>query len=633
MDEIYQSIREHDREIRLLELLPSQNRDSLLEGRLSHVSLDAKPPYQCVSYVWGQPEFTELIQLNGIPLYITLNLHQVLQHLRLASESRTLWVDALCINQKDDVEKGKQVALMKEIYQLSKVDLVWLPSQTKASGHADSIPWRLRGNSTVQILTRGLEIVRNIQSGKITKGEVEEREWRPWFKRPLAESAMKSQAGESHPQSRLEIEVEATEFIRHTFRDVPIWKRVWIMQELAYSPRILLLSGATELHWQIISSFLANSKYNQAVGTIVGGHESWEPSIVDYALEAANTIELQRRELLNNKQTSFMDTLVKFRHTHATDPRDKIYAVLSLVSEPHSINIDYRKSKKEVFTESAIALINTMSNLDVICQSYWESPATRPKSNLPSWVPDFTHGKQSEDLYYHFVFAQRSVFNAGGTLCRTPCKTLDGSILQVSGVRLGQITRLSTYKRRDHYKEGAQDWFQSLFKECILDPPSQKYVTGESHLQAFWRTLVMDCKAYPIQRLSPEEVNTDHQIFEKWVANLSSPMPYHDDDVHPAPPPLSEWLLERSMEAWTFGVTDGGFYVMVLRDGTKEGDLVVTLDGAETPVVLRSDHDYKESGKDVFHVVHVAYVHGFMDGETRAWVKSGRLTESEFLIS
>ena len=59
------------------------------------------------------------------PLSITENLHSALQHLRNENESRLLWVDAICINQFDIIERNRQVSLIAAIF--------------KSAGHA--IPW------------------------------------------------------------------------------------------------------------------------------------------------------------------------------------------------------------------------------------------------------------------------------------------------------------------------------------------------------------------------------------------------------------------------------------------------------------------------------------------------------------
>jgi Heterokaryon incompatibility protein (HET) len=47
-----------------------------------------------------------------------------------------MWIDAICIHQKDDLEKGPQVALMGDIYRLADRVVVWLGPEADGSGRA-----------------------------------------------------------------------------------------------------------------------------------------------------------------------------------------------------------------------------------------------------------------------------------------------------------------------------------------------------------------------------------------------------------------------------------------------------------------------------------------------------------------
>lgn len=52
----------------------------------------------------------------------------MLRHLRKDHRRVRLWVDAICLNQEDDKEKGIQVQLMGEIYQCARKLHLWLGS-------------------------------------------------------------------------------------------------------------------------------------------------------------------------------------------------------------------------------------------------------------------------------------------------------------------------------------------------------------------------------------------------------------------------------------------------------------------------------------------------------------------------
>ncbi|KAK0625811.1 heterokaryon incompatibility, partial [Immersiella caudata] len=72
--------------------------------------------YEALSHVWGDPSKTKAITINGTPFSVTGNREAALLRLRRADTERILWVDALYINQVDDVEKSREVMRMRAIY-------------------------------------------------------------------------------------------------------------------------------------------------------------------------------------------------------------------------------------------------------------------------------------------------------------------------------------------------------------------------------------------------------------------------------------------------------------------------------------------------------------------------------------
>jgi hypothetical protein len=102
-------------------------------------SISSTTPYSALSYTWGDGQPTKTISMNGLPLKITRNLEEALRSLRDDSEgghSRTLWVDAICINQIDLLERNHQVSQMQEIYADAEEVIVWLGPSTATSSIA-----------------------------------------------------------------------------------------------------------------------------------------------------------------------------------------------------------------------------------------------------------------------------------------------------------------------------------------------------------------------------------------------------------------------------------------------------------------------------------------------------------------
>ena len=121
-------------EFRLLTLL--ENEDSSEEGQicceLKHAYLDDSPQYHALSYCWGDPTVIAPILVNGLTMEVTTNLEAALRELR-SQKVKTIWVDALCINQQDPTERGLQVMRMGLIYSRAFTVLAWLGPESDGS--------------------------------------------------------------------------------------------------------------------------------------------------------------------------------------------------------------------------------------------------------------------------------------------------------------------------------------------------------------------------------------------------------------------------------------------------------------------------------------------------------------------
>ena len=95
---------------------------------LQHVSLQdyPKPQYETISYVWGDPAVRGTIFVHGRATDVPASTERVLKRFRNPVRDRVLWIDAVCINQADPVERGQQVAMMADIYANTFHGLIWL---------------------------------------------------------------------------------------------------------------------------------------------------------------------------------------------------------------------------------------------------------------------------------------------------------------------------------------------------------------------------------------------------------------------------------------------------------------------------------------------------------------------------
>jgi hypothetical protein len=116
------------RYIRGLRLQPG-DASAKLVCRLETVSLENSPGYEALSYCccWGSESNTYETSCNGSRVTVTQNLRDALQDLRAPDKIRILWVDALCINQRDGREKTQRV-MMGDIYRRARKVAVHLGS-------------------------------------------------------------------------------------------------------------------------------------------------------------------------------------------------------------------------------------------------------------------------------------------------------------------------------------------------------------------------------------------------------------------------------------------------------------------------------------------------------------------------
>jgi hypothetical protein len=112
--------------MRLLRILPRIHKNDMISCNIRHVSLSENPTYVALSYNWGDQSELRTIRLNEALVDVTVSLEEALRHMRPRWELLDLWVDALCIDQRNEKERGAQVLRMFPIYQTARVVVIWL---------------------------------------------------------------------------------------------------------------------------------------------------------------------------------------------------------------------------------------------------------------------------------------------------------------------------------------------------------------------------------------------------------------------------------------------------------------------------------------------------------------------------
>ena len=119
-------------EFRLACLSYATDEESPIHLTLETYTDDNSPEYEAVSYTWGGEDGDSRLRRRIFVgpywdiLPQTENCWHLLQFLRPSRGIRLVWVDAICINQRDMVERGDQVSKMEQIYKECKRTILYL---------------------------------------------------------------------------------------------------------------------------------------------------------------------------------------------------------------------------------------------------------------------------------------------------------------------------------------------------------------------------------------------------------------------------------------------------------------------------------------------------------------------------
>ncbi|CAH0054825.1 unnamed protein product [Clonostachys solani] len=151
---LFDGLRENQKHLIFEKLAGRQTRLlTLSKGELGdplHIQLKVRPfkaglEYEALSYTWandtGKRGATHIVYygVSWDVIKVTENCANALRRLRYRSRPRTLWVDAICINQEDVAERSHQVDMMAEIYACAKQVVIYLGEQEPTENHEEQI--------------------------------------------------------------------------------------------------------------------------------------------------------------------------------------------------------------------------------------------------------------------------------------------------------------------------------------------------------------------------------------------------------------------------------------------------------------------------------------------------------------
>jgi hypothetical protein len=344
------------------------------------VSLDdCRDKYKAISYTWGGATPVAQIKFSdgqhALPLSQTLR--DLFESLRRKDRKFTVWIDALCINQSDDLEKEAQVLLMGRLYSSASQVLLWLGAGTLESHEAFRFMMSKQTLSWPDDWDRDEEMVGQGFSGL---KEVFRLLSRPWF------------------------------------------QRVWVIQEATLSDNVLMACGDDCIDFDNFKNCVyAIWKYLGGLAELDYDHPArrglWGVSRLIDIRKAYHTSGPVRYEML--LEIAF--------HLQASDIRDKVFAFRDIADKLRSVpkpKYAADMTPKRLFKGTAEALLCHGTSLDLLALC----GITRHNEpfDFPSWVPDLRHSQYGEPL----VVCNAGGWDAGGPLQVLP-KVIPGDRLQV----------------------------------------------------------------------------------------------------------------------------------------------------------------------------------------------------------
>ncbi|KAL9036236.1 MAG: hypothetical protein Q9180_004415 [Flavoplaca navasiana] len=576
--------------VRLLIIKPGSS-SVAIDCHLVQVPLGDRPSYEALSYTWGSSEFTSSISLNGTDFQVTPNLGSALKRLRLDNEDRMMWIDAICIDQANIAEKNQQVQQMHRIYQSASRVVVWLGPEADDSNLAMAAIEKM--GSSFDSATMRLEDACNVPD--------------------------------------VDISDTAWQALGRLFRR-SWYKRIWILQEVSASENVIVVCGPQSVPWTTFCFAGFYIHYR-------AGREPGPSPIKDSGYEAHFTLcsimfNRTMSEDSRRRETGLLRLLTQFRHCEATNPKDKVYALLGMASDmPDDADFkpNYAKPVAEVYQDLVEFIVTKDRNLDILraCE------ISGPEHDLPSWVPDWSRASSYQALH---SFASTLPNSASGNSVAVTHIPEGSSTLVAQGVYVDIVIEISDSPMstsdaapRDSLVERITDDIERLRDD--IEPLTDDVKPLTDDIKRL--TDGIERLANNIGRLTDNiitNVLTDNIINNvlnavdthgpaiRTATGISSdgpPVPVSSvrymSDFSPNPRPISSFWTDTRL----LGTTQAS---------PMYGDIVCVLLGCSVPLILRPQED------DVYLLVGEARIAALMFGGVMKDVEEGRKTVREFHI-
>lgn len=339
-----------DKQIRLLHRQASHIDSTDDSWRLQlHEFGDNCPSYIAISYVWGDTDdlLREVI-VNEQRVQVRLTCWYALWQMSLRFETSTtpLWIDSICVNQRDDVEKSTQVAMMGPIYERA----LFVASCIGQGDDLRQFRKQYAQSQDLEYLSYSTSLYHQLELGA---GHLND---------PIPFGT--SETPHSQPQRSLKpMRIPGdSEWSLNDMNCRPYFTRMWIVQEVILARGVYLFCGTDSISWEELERVMDRQPpvYHAIQGLI-----EWRRRLRRISVDEIGQQSQVPQEDSNHDSRDFAeipnmcDLLLTFSQANCSDPRDKVYALLSLLPDSDIV----RQKLKVNYAQSLFSLIADIAPL------------------------------------------------------------------------------------------------------------------------------------------------------------------------------------------------------------------------------------------------------------------------------
>jgi hypothetical protein len=303
-----------------------------------------------------------------------------------------------------------------------------------------------------------------------------------------------------------------------------------------------------------------------------------------------------------------LDLIATTRWLEATDSRDRIYSLLSLVDVDNPPRADYELSYEELIRSVDISSVRNDRDLTVL--SFFDRNSLRTPSSTGPWAPNWLSAELPRTSFYESTY-----FKATGNRRAEVNFSTDGRKLTLRGIILDgvvllgnlfdheAVTAVSNCLKRIHKRADEYLMFMASARSVAADVDPSSH-PGQSPEEAFWRTMIGNTdssKCVP----SKDFANTYHTFMEALVGCNRQ---IYADEKQARLGMEYETVLGQFIGGRIICRTKDGYLGMV-PSSAEPGDKICAFLGGDSPFVIRS------KGNGYWQLIGECYVHCMMDGE------------------